>query len=196
MRWSADDVPGRRRASSAWPTAAGRARRRVGRDLRLPAGLRRPSGQRSTCSPTPAARGAGAILAAVSERARAAGKSPLHVPASTTGPTASSSSSTAASASTSASRPSSSSSPGRAAAVEPPAGVSLTTLAERPELVEGVHAVGGRGFADIPGGETPMAAGDLEEFRVRDVDRPSIPRARLLRSPSRMRRAGSSATPT
>ena len=96
----------------------------------------------------------------------------------TPGRTASTSSSTAGSASTSATRPSISSSPGLdAPAVDLPAGVSLTTLAERPDLIEGVHAVAVEAFADIPGGETPMAAGDLEEFRERDVDRPSIPPA-------------------
>ena len=42
---------------------------------------------------------------------------------------------------------------------------ALTTLAERPDLVEGVHAVALEAFADIPGGEPPMAAGDLDEFR-------------------------------
>ena len=60
-------------------------------------------------------------------------------------------------------------------AVEPPDGIALTTLAERPELVDGVHAVAIESFEDIPGGDTPMAAGDLAEFRARDVDRPGIP---------------------
>jgi mycothiol synthase len=59
--------------------------------------------------------------------------------------------------------------------VELPAGVELHTLAERPDLVAGVHAVATEAFLDIPGGSTPMAAGDLAEFRARDVDRPSIP---------------------
>ena len=31
-------------------------------------------------------------------------------------------------------------------------------------------------FADIPGGDDPMAAGDLAEFRARDVDRAAIPK--------------------
>ncbi len=57
----------------------------------------------------------------------------------------------------------------------PPDGVVITTLAERPDLVSGVHAVALETFGDIPGDE-PMAAGDLAEFRARDVDRPSIPR--------------------
>ena len=56
-----------------------------------------------------------------------------------------------------------------------PAGIELTTLAARPDLVEGVHAVALEAFGDIPGGDDPMAAGDLAEFRARDVDRPSIP---------------------
>ena len=30
-------------------------------------------------------------------------------------------------------------------------------------------------YEDIPGGDEPIAAGDLAEFRTRDVDRPGIP---------------------
>lgn len=59
--------------------------------------------------------------------------------------------------------------------IEPPMGLALTSLAQRPELVPGVHAVALEAFADIPGGGGPIAAGDLAEFRARDVDRPSIP---------------------
>ena len=61
-------------------------------------------------------------------------------------------------------------------AVAPPPGITFTTLADRPDLVAGVHAVALETFADIPGGEDPMAAGDLAEFRARDVDRPTIPK--------------------
>ena len=57
-----------------------------------------------------------------------------------------------------------------------PPGIELTTLAARPDLVEGVHAVALETFEDVPGGDDPMAAGDLAEFRARDVDRPSIPK--------------------
>ena len=64
-----------------------------------------------------------------------------------------------------------------APAIALPGGVDLHTLAERPDLVDGVHAVATEAFLDIPGGETPTAAGDLAEFRTRDVDRPSIPKA-------------------
>ena len=56
-----------------------------------------------------------------------------------------------------------------------PPGLVMTTLAERPDLVAGVHAVALETFDDIPGGDQPMAAGDLDEFRARDVDRPSMP---------------------
>jgi mycothiol synthase len=57
-----------------------------------------------------------------------------------------------------------------------PAGVRLHTLAERPDLVAGVHDVASEAFLDISGGETPMTVGDLAEFRARDVDKPSIPK--------------------
>ena len=60
--------------------------------------------------------------------------------------------------------------------VVPPPGIELTTLAARPDLVAGVHAVALETFEDIPGGDEPMAPGDLAEFRARDVDRPSIPK--------------------
>ncbi len=56
----------------------------------------------------------------------------------------------------------------------PPDGVVITTLAARPDLVPGVHAVAVETFPDIPGDE-PMAPGDLAEFRARDIDRPAIP---------------------
>jgi mycothiol synthase len=62
-----------------------------------------------------------------------------------------------------------------AAAIDPLDGVHLTSLEARPDLVAGVHAVALETFADIPGGGEPMAAGALDEFRARDVDRPSIP---------------------
>ena len=56
-----------------------------------------------------------------------------------------------------------------------PDGIVLDTLAARPDLVEGVYAVALETFADIPGGDEPMAVGDFEEFRARDVVRPGIP---------------------
>jgi mycothiol synthase len=55
-----------------------------------------------------------------------------------------------------------------------PDGLELTDLARRPDLVAGVHRVAVEAFPDVPGSE-PMAAGDLAEFRARDVDRPGMP---------------------
>jgi GNAT superfamily N-acetyltransferase len=62
-----------------------------------------------------------------------------------------------------------------APAIGMPDGIALTNLAERPDLVEGVHAVAVEAFADIPGGDEPPAAGDLAEFRARDIDWPTVP---------------------
>lgn len=65
---------------------------------------------------------------------------------------------------------------GRAAPlVAMPEGTRVTDLEAQPELVVGVHAVAMEAFDDIPGGGDPMAAGDLAEFRARDVDRPGMP---------------------
>ncbi len=58
--------------------------------------------------------------------------------------------------------------------IDPPPGIRLTTLAARPDLVADVHAVAIQAFPDIPGGDAPDATGDLAEFRARDVDRPGI----------------------
>lgn len=59
--------------------------------------------------------------------------------------------------------------------VEPPPGVDLTTLAARPDLVTGVHAVAEVAFPDIPHVDEPMRAGSFDEFRKRDVERPGMP---------------------
>lgn len=116
------------------------------------------------------------LLAVVSERAWAAGKTSLHIPVNDDRP---------ASVEFLVRRGFSEYERARmvrldldglvSPAVRPPAGIVLTTLAERPDLVDGVHAVAVEAFADIPGGEEPTATGDLAEFRARDVDRPSIP---------------------
>ena len=58
---------------------------------------------------------------------------------------------------------------------EAPPGIELTTVAARPDLLEGIHAVAVVALPDIPHGDQPIIAGSLEEFRVRDVDRPGIP---------------------
>ena len=59
------------------------------------------------------------------------------------------------------------------APVAPP-GVLITNLAAQPELVEGVYLVALEALPDIPG-DGPNAPGTLEEFRIRDVDRATIP---------------------
>ncbi|MFL5674408.1 MAG: GNAT family N-acetyltransferase [Chloroflexota bacterium] len=59
--------------------------------------------------------------------------------------------------------------------VNVPDGIVLTTLAERPDLADGVYGVAVEAFADIPGGDTPIATGDPAEFRAREIDRPGIP---------------------
>jgi GNAT superfamily N-acetyltransferase len=48
--------------------------------------------------------------------------------------------------------------------VKPPDGVTFTTLAARPDLKPGVHAVAVEAFADIPVTGDPIAAGSYEEF--------------------------------
>ena len=60
-------------------------------------------------------------------------------------------------------------------AIEPPAGIVLTTLAERPDLEAGAHAVAVEAYLDIPSADEPLAAGSFDEFVARDVRRESIP---------------------
>ena len=59
--------------------------------------------------------------------------------------------------------------------VEPPPGIAFTTLADRRDLVPGIHALAEVALPDIPHGDQPIIAGSLEEFRTRDVERPGIP---------------------
>ena len=61
-----------------------------------------------------------------------------------------------------------------APAVDAPAGIRMTSLEARPDLVPGVYAVAVEAMPDIPG-DGPQAPASLEEFRVRDVDRESVP---------------------
>ncbi len=59
--------------------------------------------------------------------------------------------------------------------VEPPRGIELATLAARPELMPGVHAVAVEAFADIPSSGEPIEARPYEEWVARDGPRASIP---------------------
>ena len=71
-----------------------------------------------------------------------------------------------------------------------PDGIVLTTLAERPDLAEAVYAVAIEAFADIPGGETPMATGDPRRVPG-PRDRPARDPARgVHRGPGRRERPG------
>jgi GNAT superfamily N-acetyltransferase len=56
-----------------------------------------------------------------------------------------------------------------------PDGIGITTLAARPDLVPGVHATALEAFPDIPSEDDPIDVGTLEAFRARDVDRVGIP---------------------
>jgi GNAT superfamily N-acetyltransferase len=59
---------------------------------------------------------------------------------------------------------------------DPPPGIRLATLAERPDLVSGVHRAAIETFPDIPTGDAPVDVGSLEAFTARDIDRVGIPR--------------------
>jgi GNAT superfamily N-acetyltransferase len=61
-----------------------------------------------------------------------------------------------------------------APSVDAPAGIEITSLEARPDLVPAVYAVAVEAMPDIPG-DGPQAPDTLEEFRVRDVDRESVP---------------------
>lgn len=117
-----------------------------------------------------------ALLAAISARARTAGKTELHAPATEARPEGIAflrhHDFTEYERTKAVELPLA----GLAAPpIELPPGLTLHTLAERPDLVGGVHVVAQETFVDIPGGDAPIVAGDLAEFRARDVDRPAIP---------------------
>lgn len=59
--------------------------------------------------------------------------------------------------------------------VVPPPGIALVTLAERPGLVPAVHSVAAETFPGMTTGDEPMDAGTLDEFVAREVERPDIP---------------------
>ena len=122
-------------------------------------------------------RGAGSLLLdATARAAHAAGKAHLHVPAAADRPDALAFLDHRGFAEFERSRAVRLDLPGLDVATPAaPDGIELTDLAARPDLVPGVHAVALEAFPDIPGGDQPMAVGDLAEFRARDVDRPGIP---------------------
>lgn len=175
LRWRDTTYPGGKRFL-AWADRRAVGAGAVGRIFVYPPEF---DGLWATISVLPSARRqgiGGVILATVSAVAREAGKSALHVPASEARPdgiaflahrgfTEYERSKAVELRLAGMSPP----------AVEPPTGIVITSLAERPDLVAGVHAVAIEAFADIPGGEQPLVAGTLAEFRAREVDRPQIP---------------------
>jgi mycothiol synthase len=58
--------------------------------------------------------------------------------------------------------------------VAPPDGVIVSSLEDRPDAVQGVYGVALEALPDIPG-DGPPAPSTFEEFRIRDVDRPTNP---------------------
>jgi GNAT superfamily N-acetyltransferase len=57
-----------------------------------------------------------------------------------------------------------------------PAGFRLLTLAERADLLPGVHQAALEALPDVPTSDEPIAVGTLEAFAARDVDQPDIPK--------------------
>lgn len=58
--------------------------------------------------------------------------------------------------------------------IVPPDGFDIVTLANRRDLIPGVHRCAAEAFPSIPSA-TPMDPGSLEEFTARDIDRDRIP---------------------
>jgi GNAT superfamily N-acetyltransferase len=59
-------------------------------------------------------------------------------------------------------------------AIDAPPGIRVVTLAERPDLLPGVHRVAIEAYPDIPTADEPLDPGTLEGFTARDVDRPGM----------------------
>lgn len=175
MRWADATYPGTARfvaESDGRPVGVGT----VGRIYMYPANF---DGLWATVEVLPDDRRQGvgsALLVAVSERARAAGKSALHIPVTAARPDGFEFLRRRGFSEYERTKAARLDLAGLAPPpIDVPPGILLTTLAERPELVPGVHAVAVEAFPDIPSGDEPIAPGDLAEFRARDVDRPSIP---------------------
>jgi GNAT superfamily N-acetyltransferase len=58
----------------------------------------------------------------------------------------------------------------------PPPGITITTLADRPDLLAAVYDIAVETYPDVPSSVEPMATGTYDEFVARDVDRPGMPR--------------------
>jgi GNAT superfamily N-acetyltransferase len=175
MRWSAETYPGGARFLAEAPDGRAVGTASVGRIYVHPPEY---DGYWVEISVLPELRRRGvgqALLRAVSEVARAAGKTALHVPASDGRPEGIDFLTKRGFSEFERSKAVRLDLHGHLPPpVAPPTGVRIVTLASRPDLVPALHAVAVEALPDIPGGE-PMAAGDLAEFRARDIDRPRMP---------------------
>ena len=61
------------------------------------------------------------------------------------------------------------------APVEPPDGIELTSLADRPDLLPGLYEVALDGYPDIPSIDEPVTVGEFDEFVARDIRRAGVP---------------------
>jgi GNAT superfamily N-acetyltransferase len=174
IRWSAETYPGGARFLAEAPDGHAVGTASVGRIYVHPPEY---DGYWVEISVLPELRRCGvgqALLEAVSAVARAASKTALHVPASDGRPEGIDFLTKRGFSELERSKAVRLDLHGHAPPpVAPPPGVRIVTLASRPDLVPALHAVAVEALADIPGGE-PMAAGDLAEFRARDIDRPGM----------------------
>ena len=194
MRWARRDLSGRR-AGSSLDDGRATGRRGDGRpDLHVPARFPGLLGHDRGPARRPAAGASGPrSLAAVSERARAAGKPELHDPGQRMAVRKAidfllhrgfTEYERAKAVELPARR--------RARAVDRSAGGRrrCTRWPRRPDLVAGVHAVALEAFPDIPvRGDTRWRPAAWPSFRARDVDRPADPAATGSSSPQRRRTA-------
>jgi GNAT superfamily N-acetyltransferase len=65
-------------------------------------------------------------------------------------------------------------------AIEPPPGVAIVSLAERPDLTEQVYEMSPEVLGDIPGTDEPFDAGTYEEFRRGCIEAPGTPLSAFL----------------
>ncbi|MEP6639814.1 MAG: GNAT family N-acetyltransferase [Chloroflexota bacterium] len=174
MRWASETYPGGARLLAEAPDGRAVGMATVGRIYVYPAEY---DGYWAELAVLPEARRQGlgtGLLAAVSDIARVAAKSALHIPASEARPEGVAFLTDRGFRVHERSKAVRLELGGRTLEpVKPPRGVTLVTLAERPDLVPAIHAVATEVLPDIPGED--IAAGDLAEFRARSVDRPGMP---------------------
>ncbi len=60
-------------------------------------------------------------------------------------------------------------------AIDPPPGVEVVSMAERPDLARAVYEFSFEALADVPTGGEPMHPGTYEEFRRTNLENPGMP---------------------